>query len=75
MNDRIKKKRGLFRVYDLEKTVLANVGFGIAELLFGDDTKSPVKLAVESDDTWNCKNCKVCVPIYRLTCGNCGDHR
>lgn len=47
MNDRIKKKRGYFKRYDLEKTVLFNIGFGLAELLFGDDTKSPVRFAVQ----------------------------
>ena len=46
MNDRIKKKRGYFKRYDLEKTVMLNVGFGLAELLFGDDHKSPVKFGV-----------------------------
>jgi hypothetical protein len=47
MNDRIKKKRGYFKTYDLEKTVMMNVGFGLSELLFGDDTKSPVRFVVK----------------------------
>lgn len=49
LNDRIKKKRGLFNnTYNLHDTVMMNVGFGLAELLFGDDHKSPVKFGVKN---------------------------
>ena len=47
MNDRIKKKRGYFDTYNLCETVMMNVGFGLAELLFGDD-KSPVRFVVKN---------------------------